>query len=469
VDDRYNREERRDGGTWGDPDPKDVPTAEEFPWQESSGSRGGTGWDTPAAEQGSSHPPQQPPVGQGAGSAAPAGNGMAVAGFVLSILALILCWLSLIDLFFILPAIVFSAIGLRRANKQARPHRGLAIAGLSISLVATVIMIVFTIIWLRVADDITDDWLPTIDPPAPAPPARTPPPDDITDDSLPTVDPPAPAPPARTPPPDDITDELEPPEPRHGVLLSGNVLTLEDEFFGIHLEVEVVGITRGYPGNDSFLEPGNEWVRIVLEVKNLSRDDHRFHPFNFNLVDANGEAFFPPVGYPDTGDLIKYKTIPARSVTRGDVVRQAPISDSQMTLAVDVFAFDTQYLPINLDSQPTVDPPAPAPRTAPAPEPPPPAQVPAPPVMIGDCREGMTLQPGEACRYTGDESPPAEVVLSASRDGGICREGGPVERFGGTIERVRLCTDGFDWDDTFKSNIRVRQNADNSWTVTSSR
>lgn len=155
MDDRYNREERRDGGTWGGPDPKDVPTAEEFPWQESSGSRPGTGWDTPAAEQRSSHPPQQAPVGQGAGSAAPAGNGMAVAGFVLSILALILCWLSLIDLVFILPAIVFSAIGLRRANKQARPHRGLAIAGLSISLVATVIMIVLTIIYVRVAEDIT--------------------------------------------------------------------------------------------------------------------------------------------------------------------------------------------------------------------------------------------------------------------------------------------------------------------------
>ncbi|MDE0654856.1 MAG: DUF4190 domain-containing protein [bacterium] len=155
MDDRYDREERRDGGTWGGSGPKDVPAAEEFPWQESSGGGPGTGWDTPAADYGSGHPPQQVPVGQGAGTVAPPGNGMAVAGFVLSILALILCWLSLIDLVFILPAIVFSAIGLRRANKQARPHRGLAIAGLSISLVATVIMIVLTIIYVQVADDIT--------------------------------------------------------------------------------------------------------------------------------------------------------------------------------------------------------------------------------------------------------------------------------------------------------------------------
>lgn len=150
MDDRYDREERRHGsGRWGDSDPKDVTAAGEFPWQESSGTGPGTGWDTPAADDGGSDPPQQAPAGQGTGSAPPPGNGMAVAGFVLSILALILCWLSLIDLIFVLPAIVFSAIGLRRANRQNRPRRGLAIAGLSISLVAAAIMIVFTIIYAQ--------------------------------------------------------------------------------------------------------------------------------------------------------------------------------------------------------------------------------------------------------------------------------------------------------------------------------
>lgn len=156
MDDRYDREERRhDSGRWGDSGSKDVPAAGEFPWQESSGGGPGTGWDTPPADDGGSDPPQQAPAGQGIGSAPPLGNGMAVAGFVLSILALILCWLSLIDLIFVLPAIVFSAIGLRRANRQNRPHRGLAIAGLSISLVAAVIMIVLTIIYVGVANDVT--------------------------------------------------------------------------------------------------------------------------------------------------------------------------------------------------------------------------------------------------------------------------------------------------------------------------
>ena len=157
--DRYNRQEQdynRDEPDRLDPSPSGAPG--KFPWQETSDSGPGTDWDTAAAAHEGSHPPQQAPAGHGAGSAAPPGNGMAVAGFVLSILALILCWLSLIDLVFILPAIVFSAIGLRRANRQARPHRGLAIAGLSISLVAAVIMIVLTIIYVRNADDITDEF-----------------------------------------------------------------------------------------------------------------------------------------------------------------------------------------------------------------------------------------------------------------------------------------------------------------------
>lgn len=153
---RYDRDERRhEGGTRGGSDPKDTPASGEFPWQGDSGSEPGSGWDAPAADPGD-HPPAQAPAGQGAGPAAPAGNGLAVAGFVLSIIALILCWLSLIDLIFVIPAIVFSAIGLQRATKQGRPHRGLAIAGLSTSLVALILVIVLTIVYARVVDEIVD-------------------------------------------------------------------------------------------------------------------------------------------------------------------------------------------------------------------------------------------------------------------------------------------------------------------------
>ena len=148
---RYDPEERRpDRGAGGGPGGGD------FPWQSAPGDERGAGWGPPDGDRRNEPPPHAQAGWQGGPAAAP-GNGMAVAGFVLSIIGLILCWLSLIDLIFVIPAIVFSAIGLRRANRQGRPHRGLAIAGLSISVVAAVIVIVLTIIYFRVVDDVTDE------------------------------------------------------------------------------------------------------------------------------------------------------------------------------------------------------------------------------------------------------------------------------------------------------------------------
>ena len=91
------------------------------------------------------------------------------------------------------------------------------------------------------------------------------------------------------------------------------------------------------------------------------------------------------------------------------------------------------------------------------------------PVDLGDCRDGMRLQPGEACRYTGGGSPPANVVLSVQHDEAICREGGPVKQEigGGTInvDSLRLCSSGgFERDDAFQSDIAASANADGSWT-----
>ena len=90
-------------------------------------------------------------------------------------------------------------------------------------------------------------------------------------------------------------------------------------------------------------------------------------------------------------------------------------------------------------------------------------------VVLGDCQDGMRLQPGEGCRYTGGGSPPANVVLSVQHDGAICREGGPAMQqvFGVTInvDHLRLCSSsGFERDDAFQSAIVVVANADESWT-----
>lgn len=72
-------------------------------------------------------PPPQPPYGYGYPPPRPPGtNGMAIAGFVLA--------------FFCTPlGIVFSAIGLSQTSRTGQSGRGLAIAGLVISVVSIVV------------------------------------------------------------------------------------------------------------------------------------------------------------------------------------------------------------------------------------------------------------------------------------------------------------------------------------------
>ena len=142
-EDRYDRDEPREGSGGA--------KSGDFPWSDKpGGNQPAQSWENPASAGGS--------VGAADSGAAPAqvagqppGNGLAIAGFVISIVALILCFISVFDLIFIVPAIVFSAIGLSKANKQGRPHRGLAIAGLSISLVALVLMVLLTLLYVGVA------------------------------------------------------------------------------------------------------------------------------------------------------------------------------------------------------------------------------------------------------------------------------------------------------------------------------
>lgn len=71
-----------------------------------------------------------------------AGNPMAIAGFVLSLCAVALFWVPFPNFIAWILGVIFSAIGLKRANRGA-PHRGLAIAGLVISLGAAVLILLF--------------------------------------------------------------------------------------------------------------------------------------------------------------------------------------------------------------------------------------------------------------------------------------------------------------------------------------
>ncbi len=75
------------------------------------------------------------------------GNGKAVAGFVLGIVGVVLFFFTLFDLIPIVLAFVFSIQGLR-ASRQGKGQRGLAVAGIVLASVATVIVVAFVTFFL---------------------------------------------------------------------------------------------------------------------------------------------------------------------------------------------------------------------------------------------------------------------------------------------------------------------------------
>lgn len=82
--------------------------------------------------------------------AAPTGNGMAITGMVLAICAVVVSWLPGVNFVCWLLGLVFSIVGLRNANRGA-PYRGMAIAGLVISLAGIVLIIILVVIGIGVA------------------------------------------------------------------------------------------------------------------------------------------------------------------------------------------------------------------------------------------------------------------------------------------------------------------------------
>ena len=130
-------------------------------------------------------------------------------------------------------------------------------------------------------------------------------------------------------------------------LAPGDVLTFKNDFRGIHMELELLEVVRGYARDersDDWLDSGNEWVKVVIEVKNLGEDEHSsLSSYDFALVDANYSKFGETFGAPRTGYLIKYKEIAPGATVRGDVVLQAPISKTFGALSVEPRSFDEQY------------------------------------------------------------------------------------------------------------------------------
>lgn len=90
----------------------------------------------------------QPPLPQPYGGPTAGGNGLAIAGFVCSLVAIVMFWFPGVNFITWVLAIVFSSIGLNRSNKLNLPHRGLAISGLVIALVpgTLLVFVVFLVV-----------------------------------------------------------------------------------------------------------------------------------------------------------------------------------------------------------------------------------------------------------------------------------------------------------------------------------
>ena len=87
------------------------------------------------------------------------------------------------------------------------------------------------------------------------------------------------------------------------------------------------------------------------------------------------------------------------------------------------------------------------------------------PTVLGECEDGMTMQPGEGCHFSGLEGRPADLVISVGADGSICREKGSVTMSGFPVNMVRACADKYEVIDVLEAEIKFQPNGDGSWTV----
>ena len=92
----------------------------------------------------------------GAPAAVQRGNGLAVAGLVMGILALVLCWIPFLNWILAVLGIVFGGVGMSKANKGAS-GKGLAVAGLVLGLVGFVFGTVIFIYAVAAAKEINHE------------------------------------------------------------------------------------------------------------------------------------------------------------------------------------------------------------------------------------------------------------------------------------------------------------------------
>lgn len=115
----------------------------------------------PYPSQPPSYPPPYPSGGYGfgvppypMGPPVQTGNGMAVAGLVLGILSVPLFVANWLDMIIAILAIVFAAIGLRRARQGRAGRKGMAVAGLVLGVIGLIAATVFLVVLVMLGLDL---------------------------------------------------------------------------------------------------------------------------------------------------------------------------------------------------------------------------------------------------------------------------------------------------------------------------
>lgn len=88
------------------------------------------------------------------------------------------------------------------------------------------------------------------------------------------------------------------------------------------------------------------------------------------------------------------------------------------------------------------------------------------PTILGECTNGLVMQPAEGCSYEGEEGRPADIDFWVGADGSICRGKGSVMMSGFMVGVIQVCAEEYAVIDVLEAEISFGPNGDGSWTVT---
>ena len=78
--------------------------------------------------------------------ATPASNGLAIGSLVLSVIALLVCWLPVIGFFLPIIALVLGALGIKNAKTKGAPGKGMAATAIALSIISIIISMFITVL-----------------------------------------------------------------------------------------------------------------------------------------------------------------------------------------------------------------------------------------------------------------------------------------------------------------------------------